>query len=82
MIRKQSKRSILIDCVINNEKRTSKNERKQNTKGRIGQEYAVNHTEIPPFVLNGGMYRSDSRTLPPSVRKIPFLKTQDRQKGG
>jgi len=30
--------------------------------------------EIPPLFLDGGMYRSDIRTLPSSVRKIPFLK--------
>ena len=61
---------------------SSKSERKQNTKGRIGREYAVKYTEIPPFVLNGGGYCSDIRTPPSSVRKIPFLKTQDKQKGG
>ena len=46
---------------------SSKSERKQNTKGRIGQEYAVKYTEIPPFVLNGGGYCSDIRTPPSSV---------------
>lgn len=60
----------------------SKSERKQNTKGQIGREYTVKCTEIPPLILNGGGYCSDIRTPPSSVRKIPFLKTQDRQKGG
>ena len=30
--------------------------------------------EIPPLFVDGGMYRSDIRTPPSSVRKIPFLK--------
>ena len=60
----------------------SKSEQKQNRKGQIGREYAVKCTEIPPLFLDGGRYRLDIRTPPSSVRKIPFLKTQDRQKGG
>nr|DAP57638.1 MAG TPA: hypothetical protein [Caudoviricetes sp.] len=32
-------------------------------------------TEMPPIIYNGGIYRSDSRTLPSSVQKIPFLKS-------
>nr|DAT56954.1 MAG TPA: hypothetical protein [Bacteriophage sp.] len=35
-----------------------------------------------PLFLDGGRYRSDIRTLPSSVRKIPFLKIRGRQKGG
>ena len=53
----------------------SKSEQKQNTKGQIGREYAVKCTEIPPLILDGGRYRSDSRTPPSSVRKNPFLKS-------
>lgn len=75
MIRKQSKRSILIDCVVNNEKRHQKANKKQNLEGRIRRKCTINYTEIPPFVLNGGMYRSDIRTPPSSVQKIPFLKS-------
>ena len=52
----------------------SKSEQKQNTKGQIGRKYAVKCTEIPPLILDGAGYCSDSRTLPSSVRKIPFLK--------
>nr|DAS94916.1 MAG TPA: hypothetical protein [Caudoviricetes sp.] len=51
-------------------------------KGRNGRKSTAKRTEIPPIIYNGARYCSDIRTLPSSVRKIPFLKIRGRQKGG